>query len=211
VTASRESAGLERLEPEKRPGSGRRNLNPTKTIILMSVSLLAQNLATISFPDRIPPKMNTIESEIKARIETFVQELDLLIRKSTLEALKSVLATNGTAFASPTRRRGRPAGSGASKGARRGRRPAANVEAASDKILSHVQSNDGQSVSEIAAATGTPLPVAKKALSSLLNAGAVKKTGQKRGTRYHTGSGRARPAAARKTKKRAKTTRSRKG
>lgn len=149
--------------------------------------------------------MNTIEKEIQERIEAFVKELDFLIRKSTLEALKSVLDTGGGA-AAPERRRGRaPRAAAATAAPRRGRRPAANVAAASEAILAHVQANDGQSVSEIAAATGTALPVAKKALASLINAGALKKSGQKRGTRYHAGSGRARPAAAsKKTKKRAK-------
>jgi hypothetical protein len=146
--------------------------------------------------------MSTVQAEIRERITKFVEELDALVRKSTLDALKNALGATGTI--TPARRRGRPAGAAKVAGARPGRRPAANVEAASEAILAHVKANDGQSVSEIAAATRTPLPVAKKALSSLLGAGALKKTGQKRGTRYHAGSGRAAAAAPKATRKKAK-------
>jgi hypothetical protein len=147
--------------------------------------------------------MSTVQQEIHEHISKFVTELDALVRKSTLEALKEALGATGTI--TPVPRRGRPARATKATGARRGRKPAANVEAASEAILAHVKANDGKGVSEIAAATRTPLPVAKKALSSLLSAGAVKKTGQKRGTKYHVGSGRkprgAKKATAKKTKR----------
>ncbi len=136
-----------------------------------------------------------IESQIKERITSFVAELDLLVRKSTLEALQGVLA-NGTA---PAARRGRPAGAkrgpGRPKGSRRG---SANVEEAAGKVLAHVQANDGQGISAIAEGTGLDLVTAKKAAASLLASGAVKKSGQKRGTVYHVGSGK--PAKTPKTK-----------
>jgi hypothetical protein len=146
--------------------------------------------------------MNTVENEIQKKIETFVKELDLLIRKSTLEALRNVLEAGGTS--APARGRARAPRAPAARPARRGRRPAAAVAAASETIAAHVRANDGQSVSEIASATRTALPVAKKALASLVRSGTVKKTGQKRGTRYHAGSGRARPAAVKKTAGRGK-------
>jgi len=145
---------------------------------------------------------NAIEVQIKSRIAEFVAELDLLVRKSTLESLQAVLA-NGAAPA----RRGRPAGSGRGPGRPRGR-SSTNVEEASAKIVAHVQANDGQGISAIADATGVDLKTAKKAAIALLAAGSLKKSGQKRGTVYHTGSGRA-PAAgkakrgARKAKRKA--------
>jgi len=141
-----------------------------------------------------------IQTEIQNRITAFVAELDQLVRKSTLEALHGVL-TNGQAPA----RRGRPAGAkrgpGRPKGS--GRRASANVEEAAAKVLEHVKANDGQGISAIAGATGLALPVAKKAASSLLASGQLKKSGQKRGTVYHVGGGKPAPAAkARKAGKR---------
>ena len=135
----------------------------------------------------------TIEAQIKDRISTFVQELDLLVRKSTLEALRGVLDKG----ASPARR-GRPAGSGRGPG-----RPQAAVGGDSaDAIVSFIRANDGQGVREIAAGTGIATKLAKKAVAQLLKAGALKKSGQRRGTVYHVGSGK--PMRATKAKKRGK-------
>jgi hypothetical protein len=136
------------------------------------------------------PMPNPIEAQIKNRIAEFVAELDLLVRKSTLEALQGVLS-NGSA--APARRGpGRPAGK---RGP--GRRSSANLEEASAKIVAHVQANDGQGIGAIADAAGLDLKTAKKAAIALLASGALKKSGQKRGTVYHVGSGRPAPKAKR--------------
>jgi len=141
---------------------------------------------------------NAIEAQIKNRIAEFVNELDLLVRKSTLESLQAVLA-NGAAPA----RRGRPAGSGRGPGRPRGR-SSTNLEEASAKIVPHVQANDGQGISAIADATGVDLKTAKKAAIALLAAGTLKKSGVRRGTVYHTGSGRAPAAKAKRGARKAK-------
>lgn len=136
---------------------------------------------------------STIELQIKERINSFVSELDLLVRKSTLEALRGVLET-GTAPA----RRGRPAGSGRGPGRPR----AAAGGNSADAILAFVTANDGQGVREIAAGVGISNAVAKKAVAQLLGTGALKKSGVRRGTKYHLGSGKAPVGAtARKTKR----------
>jgi len=129
-----------------------------------------------------------IESQIKERIAEFVNELDLLVRKSTLEALHGILAKGDA----PTARRGRPAGKRRGPGRPRGRgRSSAGLDEATAKVAAHVKANDGQSISEIAGATGLALPLAKRAAAALLADGTLKKSGQKRGTKYHAGSGRA--------------------
>lgn len=87
----------------------------------------------------------------------------------------------------------RPSPAGAKRGPGRpkaGRRGSVNVDEAAAKIAAHVQANDGQGISAIADATGVALPVAKKAAGQLIAAGTLKKTGKKRGTVYHVGSGR---------------------
>ena len=136
---------------------------------------------------------NPTEAQIKNRISEFVQELDLLVRKSTLDALKGILA-NGSAAP----RRGRPAGAG--PGRPRGRRPA-DLGDATAKIVQYVKANDGQGISAIAAGTGVALPVAKKAALRLLAEGALKKSGERRGTVYHAGSGRRTKAVKRGRRK----------
>ena len=129
---------------------------------------------------------NATQSQIQNRIAEFVQELDLLVRKSTLEALHGVLV-NG----SGTVRRGRPAGVRRGPGRPKGSgRSSGNVDEAAAKIVSHVKANDGQGISAISDATGIDLKTAKKAAIKLLAEGGLKKSGQKRGTVYHVGSGR---------------------
>lgn len=137
---------------------------------------------------------NAIEAQIKNRITEFVTELDKLVRKSTLETLQGVLS-NGAA---PVRR-GRPAN--IVRGS--GRRGSANLEEASAKIVAHVQANDGQGIGAIAGATRVDLKTAKKAALALIAAGTLKKSGQKRGTVYHVGSGRAPRAKAGKGRRKA--------
>jgi len=139
---------------------------------------------------------NVIEAQIKNRITEFVAELDRLVRRSTLEALQSVLS-NGA----PPVRSGRPANLVLGRRARG--RSSANLEEASAKIVAHVQANDGQGISAIADATGVDLKTAKKAALALIASGALKKSGQKRGTVYHVGSGRAPRAKASKGRRKA--------
>lgn len=134
--------------------------------------------------------------QLKARIDSFVQELDLLVRRSVLETLQGVLGQGGSAVPAP-KKRGRPAGSGKGPGRPRGRRPA-DLGDALGKIVEYVQANDGQGISAIAAGTGIDLKVAKKAALQLLATKALKKSGERRGTVYHLGSGKA-PAAAEAT------------
>ena len=120
---------------------------------------------------------------LKSRIESFVQELDLLVRQSVLGALKDVLGQGGGS--SSGKKRGRPVGSG--KG-RRGRRPA-DLGDALGKMVGYVKANDGKGISAIAAGTGLDLVVAKKAALQLLASKSLKKSGERRGTVYHLGSG----------------------
>jgi hypothetical protein len=133
---------------------------------------------------------NTIETQIRDRISAFVSELDALVRKSTLEALRGVLEKTPP---SGQRGRGRPRGSGGA------RAPVGGDS--TDAILAFLRANDGQGVREIAAGTGLSSSVAKQAVAQLLASGALAKSGQRRGTKYHVGSGkRVAPRAKRKRK-----------
>jgi len=125
-----------------------------------------------------------IESRIQDRISLFVKELDVLVRKSALEAVRGVL--DGV----PVRRGpGRPRASS---------HASSLVEGVAPSITAHVRANDGQTVGEIARAVGAAPNAAKKAIKGLLASGQLAKSGQKRGTRYHVGTGR---PGAKKTKR----------
>ncbi len=141
---------------------------------------------------------NATESQIKARIAEFVQELELAVRKNTLDALKDALGGR----AAPARR-GRPPGS------KRGSGRATDSAGLAAKIAAQVRSSPGQSVGEIVKGVGAKPAVVKKTIKAMLDAGELRKAGQKRGTRYYPpGAGRlpgavAKKAKARKAKRRA--------
>jgi hypothetical protein len=115
--------------------------------------------------------------EIRGRIERFVQELDSLVRRQTLDALKAVLAGE-TAAARPAAKRGRP-----------GRRAATPPAELTAKVLDFVRANDAQTVSQIGVAVGASAKDLRKVLMPLMEQGQVHTTGQRRGTRYHAGAG----------------------
>ena len=119
--------------------------------------------------------------EIRSRIEKFVQELDLLVRRQTLEALKSVLSSESAAPRATSATRRGPA--------RRGRRGAAPSPEITARTLEFIQAGEGVSVSEIAAALGTSSKDLRKVLLALLAEKQIHTRGQRRGTRYHSGAG----------------------
>ena len=79
---------------------------------------------------------NPNDHKIEARVQAFVQELEVLIRQSVIDTLQGALGGTATM----PRRRGRPAGTArrgrpAGRGGPRGRRPSAEVEGAGPKIV----------------------------------------------------------------------------
>ena len=130
---------------------------------------------------------NAIDSRIPERIGAFVQELDQLVRKSALEALEGVLSGKAAAPALRSRPGPKPVRSS----------PASSGDVA-EKVLAHVQANDGQSVSQIGAALGASSKDLRKAMLTLQKEGKIHTSGQRRGTRYHAGAGKKRARARRK-------------
>ena len=143
----------------------------------------------------------TIEAQIKERLQAFAQELDLLVRRGTLDSLRSVLEGGGASA-----RRGRPRG--------RGRAPAASADGFASRIAGHVKANPGQTVGQIVLAIRASSGAVKKTIKSMLAVKAIRKAGEKRGTRYFPagagrlpGSSRKRRAKRRKPKARRRATR----
>ncbi len=158
---------------------------------------------------------STLEAGIRNRIEALAAELTGLVRQEAIASIQAALGGNGTARGrrGPGRRRrpGRPKGSARRKaGARRGpgRPPNAATEALVPKVLAQVKAKDGQGVSDIAKALRVNVDRVKPVMVKLLAARQVKKSGQKRGTKYHVagggknGAATAKPAARKKSGRR---------
>jgi hypothetical protein len=129
-----------------------------------------------------------LDAEIRARIDSFLSEISLLVKEAALLSVKEALGGGSAAPAAPARkargvRRARSAG-------KRGRRSSQELAEASEKLLAHIRANPGQRLEQIGVALGTPTSVLKRPVAKLLAAGKLRTEGQRRGTRYFVGGGR---------------------
>jgi hypothetical protein len=123
---------------------------------------------------------NAAQAQIQKLLSSFTQELDLLVRRATFEALHRSLTDGDFLTRSPAAPPVRPARKA------RGRR-ARDLGDASNRVLAQVRSQGGQGIRAIAEALGLELPRTKQAVQRLLATGALQKSGAKRGTVYHLG------------------------
>ena len=149
----------------------------------------------------------TLDSEIRARVDAFAVELGTLVGRTAVEAVRGALG-DGTAphrrgprrprkAAGPARRRpGRPPKAAKARGGRRGRRSSEDVQATAERVRAHVRANPGQRMEEISGALRMQTGELTLPVSKLMAAGGLRSEGQKRGTRYYAGGGRAVAARA---------------
>ncbi len=139
-------------------------------------------------PPTIPamPK-NSVEERIRARIDTFVTELNALVRQAAVEAVDAALSDGGTARRGRGRGRGRPSRSGTSRRKATGkriRRSSADGDATATAVLRQVKITPGGSVTDIGAALGLSSKDLKLPIKKLLEEKKVRTTGQRRGTKF---------------------------
>lgn len=140
--------------------------------------------------------MSTIENDVRARVDEFVDELTLLIRRAALEAVHEALA-GGSLPAAP--RRGRPAGRKAKTGGRkktarksggkRIRRTAEDLADLASGLVDYIRAHPGERLENISAALGATSKELRRPVQMLLAEGKLRTEGQRRGTTYFVGSG----------------------
>ena len=136
------------------------------------------------------PRTKDAQSEIRELAQQFAEQLEAVVRRSTLESL---LATLGGQLSAPARRKpGRPAGStnksaGARivKAAKGHRRTAADVERMGESLLAHVKKQPHQRAEQIAKALHTDVGTMRLPMKALIKARKIKTKGQRRGMTYH--------------------------
>ena len=134
----------------------------------------------------MPP--NTIDAQIRARIESFTHELAELVKQAAVESVQEALSSS-----TPARRtrkaggRPRPTKTAKRVSSRSRRRSPEQIKATGKKILAHVKSNQGHRLEEISAALKTASKDLKRPVANLLGAKTLKTRGQKRGTKYFAG------------------------
>ncbi len=133
---------------------------------------------------------STIESEIRARVEAFADELVSLIQTSALEAVQGALGENGSA----SRRRGRGASAPDKQSfatSRGGKRDPEVIAALTDELAAFIAANPGKRIEEISSALQTPTRDLVLPVRRLIAAKRVTTRGQKRATTYFPGGARA--------------------
>ena len=143
------------------------------------------------------------KNDIRTLVDSFVADLEQHIRAAALEAVQDALA-NGQPAPKKATRKGR---SSKKKAGRRSRRSPAQIEAAKTKIVSYVRSNPGAAMGDLSSALNQDSATLRPQVNELLEAGTLRKEGEKRGTKYFAGKARAARKTKTKAKGRKKTTR----
>jgi hypothetical protein len=138
--------------------------------------------------------MTNENSKLRSLVDQFVSDLSSVVREAALDTLRAAI---GAPSAPPKRGPGRPPKAGRKLGRpagrrKAGRRSADEVASIGQTVLSHVRANPGQRLEEIGRALGLPTKELKRPIANLMDAGALRTEGQKRGTKYFAGKGKGR-------------------
>jgi hypothetical protein len=141
---------------------------------------------------------SSLDHELRSKIDAFLGELSTLVKRSALDSVHAALG-NGVAPArrGPGRPRGTAKASSRASSAG-GKRTSEQVDATAARIATFVRANPGARLEQIASGLNTSSKELKLPVIKLLGAKTLKKTGQKRGTKYFVGAGKARAKAKRK-------------
>jgi hypothetical protein len=135
---------------------------------------------------------NTFDSEIQARVNAFVTDLSQIIREAALDSVRQAWG----AVSAPAPRKARKASKMVkaarkpAKGRGRLRRSSEDLESLASALHAHVKSNPGQRLEQIGTDMAVHTKELKRPVQLLLEAGALRTEGQRRGTKYFAGGGR---------------------
>ena len=135
--------------------------------------------------------MASIEKQIRASIESFVAELNALVRQAAMEAVQGALGGNSdsnprktarnpkTSDQAPTpRRRGRRG--------RRVKRSPKTLARLQSRLLDEISRRPGQRIEAISRSMGVSTKDLNLPIKKLLEAKRIEKRGEKRATEYFT-------------------------
>jgi hypothetical protein len=126
----------------------------------------------------------TLDSQIQDHIQSFVDELTLLIKRAAVQSVAEAL--NGGSRRGAGRPRGSritagPTGAVRRKGAKR---DPEELEALTDKLFNYIRSNDGQRIEQIGEALGSPTKELALPVKKLIATKKIRTTGTRRATKY---------------------------
>jgi len=132
----------------------------------------------------------SVSEQVRARVESFVDELSELIRQSAMDTVKNALAGGGDVAT----RRGRRGAAGAGRGSavpkitrsreKGAKRSPDELEKLTSQLLSHIKGNAGQRIEQIAQGMNVSTKELNLPAKKLLAKKAIKTKGHKRATQY---------------------------
>jgi hypothetical protein len=128
----------------------------------------------------------TLDSQIQDHIQSFVEELTLLIKRAAVQSVAEAL-NEGGGRRGPGRPRGAARSSGAPAGASRrkgAKRDPQELEALTEKLNGYVKAHGGQRIEQIAQGMGTSTKELALPAKKLLATKKIRTTGTRRATKY---------------------------
>jgi DNA-binding NtrC family response regulator len=135
--------------------------------------------------------MRSVEKQIRASIDSFVSELNALVRQAAVEAVKEALgATSASARRAVGRSNGKAAKAPASprprtaRRRRRSKRSPRTLAKLETTLLGEITRNPGQRIEAIGKKLGVATKDLNLPIKKLIEARKIKKRGEKRATEY---------------------------
>ena len=135
--------------------------------------------------------MSTVEKQIRASIDSFVSELNALVRQAAIDAVRDALGADSESPQRDALRTAQAKAGGSSSRARGGGRRRRRVKRSprvlarlESTLLSEISRNPGQRIESIGKRLGVPTRDLNLPIKKLMEAKKIKKRGEKRATEY---------------------------
>ena len=134
--------------------------------------------------------MSSVEKQIRASIDSFVSELNALVRQAAVDAVREALGADSESRQRDSARGGHATGGGSgprNRAARRRRRVKRSprvLQKLETTLLSEITRNPGQRIESIGKRLGVATRDLNLPIKKLIDAKKIRKRGEKRATEY---------------------------
>jgi len=129
---------------------------------------------------------STLDQQIQNHIQTFVEELTLLVKRAAVQSVAEALNDGGSVRRGPGRPRGPRARSASAPASRKkgAKRDPRFLAALTDKLFAYVKGHPGQRIEQIAGGMSTATRELALPAKKLIALKKIRTTGTRRATKY---------------------------